>query len=164
LAGSAKGDRVLEVGCGTGNLSFALPEATNVSAATGIDQAEVFLEAARKRSNDPRFGFQHPDARALPFADGSFDRAFSMLVLSFIPDIEHLSLRCAAWSGPAGQVTAAVWDQFGGMPVFRLLQDTAAALARTAERPRALFSSLTAPGEMSAMWRQPVWSRSSRSA
>jgi ubiquinone/menaquinone biosynthesis C-methylase UbiE len=89
LAGSAEGDRVLEVGCGTGNLSFALPEATNVSAATAIDQAEVFLEAARKRSNDPRFGFQHPDARALPFADGSFDRAFSMLVPSFIPDIEH---------------------------------------------------------------------------
>jgi ubiquinone/menaquinone biosynthesis C-methylase UbiE len=49
----------------------------------------VFLEAARKRSNDPRFGFQHPDARALPLADGSFDRAFSMLVLSFITDIEH---------------------------------------------------------------------------
>ena len=42
-----------------------------------------------------------------------------------------LSLICAAWSGPAGQVTAAVWDQFGGMPVFRLLRDTAAALAPT---------------------------------
>jgi SAM-dependent methyltransferase len=49
----------------------------------------VFLDAARKRSNDPRFGFQHPDARALPSANGSFDRAFSMLALSFIPDIEH---------------------------------------------------------------------------
>ena len=49
----------------------------------------MFPKAARKRSNDPRFGFQHPDARALPFADGSFDRAFSMLVLSFITDIEH---------------------------------------------------------------------------
>ena len=39
------GHRVLDVGCGTGNLSFALPEAANVSAVTGIDQAEAFLEA-----------------------------------------------------------------------------------------------------------------------
>jgi hypothetical protein len=55
---------------------------------------------------------------------------------------------------PGGRVTAAVWDGFGGMPVFRLLWDTAAVLAPTVERPRALFSSLTAPGEMSALWRQ----------
>jgi hypothetical protein len=75
-------------------------------------------QAAHKRSNESRFGFQHADARALPFADGSFDRAFSMLVLSFIPDIEHAVAEMRP--GPAGQVTAAVWDQFGGMPVFRL--------------------------------------------
>ena len=45
FAGLVEGDRVLDVGCGTGNLSFALPEAANASAVTGIDQAEVFLEA-----------------------------------------------------------------------------------------------------------------------
>jgi len=89
FGGLAEGDRVLDVGCGTGNRSVLRPKAANASAVTGIDQADVFLEAARKRSNDPRFGFQHPDARALPLADGSFDRAFSMLVLSFITDIEH---------------------------------------------------------------------------
>jgi ubiquinone/menaquinone biosynthesis C-methylase UbiE len=78
------------------------PKQANVSTVTGIDQAEVFLEAEHKRSNDPRFGFQHADARALPFADGSFDRAFSMLVLQFIPDVEHPSPRCVVSSGPVG--------------------------------------------------------------
>jgi SAM-dependent methyltransferase len=146
-------DRVLDVGCGTGNLSYALPEAANVSAVTGIDQAEVFLEYARKRSNDPRFSFQHADARALPFADGSFDRAFSMLVLSFIPDVEHAVAEMRRVVRCGGRVTAAVWDAFGGMPVFRLLYDTAVVLDPTAERPSA-FPPLSALDEMSAMWRQ----------
>jgi ubiquinone/menaquinone biosynthesis C-methylase UbiE len=154
FGGVADGDHVLDVGCGTGNLSYALSEAANVSAVTGIDQAEVFLKYARKRSSDARFTFHHADARALPFADGSFDRAFSMLVLQFIPDVEHAVAEMRRVVRPGGQVTAAVWDQFGGMPVSRLIWDTAAVLDPTAERPRALFSSLTAPDEMSAMWHQ----------
>jgi hypothetical protein len=39
------------------------------------------------------------------------------------------------------------------MPVFRLLYDTAVVLDPTAERPSA-FPPLSAPDEMSAMWRQ----------
>ena len=75
FGGLADGDRVLDVGCGTGNLSFALPEAANVATVTGIDQAQVYLAFARSRTGDPRFSFQHADARALPFPDASFDRA-----------------------------------------------------------------------------------------
>lgn len=78
---------------------------------------------------------------------------FSMLVPSFIPDIEHAVAEMRRVVRPGRTGDCSVWDQFGGMPVFRLLRDTAAALAPTAERSRALFSSLTAPGEMSAMWR-----------
>ena len=154
FGGLADGDRVLDVGCGTGSLSCALPEAANVAAVTGIDQAEMYLDFARKRSVDPRFTFRHADARALPFAGGSFDCAFSMLVLHFIPDVEHAVAEMRRVVRPGGRVTAAVWDTFGGLPVFRLPWDTAAVLDPTAERPRALFSPLTGPGEMSAMWRQ----------
>ena len=32
-----RGDRNLDAGCGIGNLSFALPEAANVSSVTGIN-------------------------------------------------------------------------------------------------------------------------------
>jgi ubiquinone/menaquinone biosynthesis C-methylase UbiE len=112
----------------------------------------VFLEAARKRSNDPRFGFQHPDARALPFADGSFDRAFSMLVPSFIPDIEHAvaEMRRVVRPGREGDCssTGPVRRNAG----LSVVAGHCSRARSNAERSRALFSSLTAPGEMSAMW------------
>jgi ubiquinone/menaquinone biosynthesis C-methylase UbiE len=76
FGGLADGDCVLDVGCGTGGLSYALLEAANIAAVTGVDQAEVYLEYARRRSADPRFTFRHADARALPFPDGSFDARF----------------------------------------------------------------------------------------
>ena len=77
-----------------------------------------------------------------------------MLVLMFIPDVEHAVAEMRRVVRPSGRVAAAVRDTFGGMPNIRLLWDTAAVLDPAAERPRALFSSLTAPGEMSTMWRQ----------
>ena len=108
FGGVADGDRVLDVGCGTGSLSHALPEAANVAAVTGIDQAEVSLDFARVRTGDPRFSFRHADARALPFADASFDRAFSMLVLQFIPDVERAVTEMRRVVRPGGTVVAAV--------------------------------------------------------
>jgi ubiquinone/menaquinone biosynthesis C-methylase UbiE len=86
FGGLSDDDRVLDVGCGTGSLAFALPEIANVANVTEIDLTEPYVEFARARNADPRISFQQADARALPFEDDSFDRAFSMLVLQFIPD------------------------------------------------------------------------------
>jgi len=86
FGGLSDGDRVLVVGCGTGSLTFTLPEIANIATITGIDLTEGFVEFARAHNNDPRISFERGDARILPFEDNSFDRAFSMLVLQFIPD------------------------------------------------------------------------------
>jgi hypothetical protein len=80
------GGRVSDVGCGTGNLTFILPEIANVTTVTGIDLTGAFVEFALAHNSDPRISFRQADARVLPFEDNSFDRAFSMLVLQFIPD------------------------------------------------------------------------------
>jgi hypothetical protein len=72
----------------------------------------------------------------------------------FIPDVERAVAEMRRVVRLGGRVAATVWDTFGGVPWIRLLWDTAAVLDPTAERPRALFSSLTAPGEMSAMRRK----------
>jgi SAM-dependent methyltransferase len=152
FGGLADGERVLDVGCGTGSLTFALPEIANLAAITGIDQAEVYVNYARDRSTDPRVTIQQADARALPFGDDSFDRAFSMLVLQFIPDAPRAVAEMRRVVRPGGTVTAAVWDGYSGMPHIRMMYDIAAVLDPSFERP--LFRPLSAPDEMASLWRQ----------
>jgi SAM-dependent methyltransferase len=155
FGGLVDDDRVLDVGSGTGSLSFTLPEVVNVASVAGIDQAAVYVAFARARgSADPRFSFRQADARALPFPAASFDRAFSMLVLQFIPDAERAVAEMCRVVRPGGTVTAAVWDSFGGTPHLRLLWDTAAALDPSATQPRSLFRYLSAPDEMASLWRR----------
>lgn len=152
FGGLADGERVLDVGCGTGSLTFALPEIANVAAITGIDQSEAYVNHARAHNTDPRITIAQADARALPYGDGSFDRAFSMLVLQFIPDAARAVAEMCRVVRPGGTVTAAIWDSYGGFPYSRIMWDIAAVLDPSVERP--LFLSLSAPDEMASLWRQ----------
>jgi ubiquinone/menaquinone biosynthesis C-methylase UbiE len=54
FGGLADGDRVLDVGCGTGSLTFALPQIANIASGTGIDLTGAYVEFARSRNTDPR--------------------------------------------------------------------------------------------------------------
>ena len=153
FGGLSDGDRVLDVGCGTGSLTFALPQIANVGAVIGVDLTEPYVEFARARNTDPRLSFQSADARLLPFEANSFDRAFSMLVLQFIPDAPRAVAEMRRVVRPGGAVTAAVWDSFGGQPHVRLVFDIAAVLDPTVERKH-LLRPLTAPNEMAALWRE----------
>ncbi len=153
FGGLSDGDRVLDVGCGTGSLTFALAQIANVGAVIGVDLTEPYVEFARARNTDPRLSFQSADARLLPFEANSFDRAFSMLVLQFIPDAPRAVAEMRRVVRPGGAVTAAVWDSFGGQPHVRLVFDIAAVLDPTVERKH-LLRPLTAPNEMAALWRE----------
>src|SRR6202022_3828101 len=58
FGGLSDGDRVLNVGCGTGNLAFTLPEMADVAEVTGIDLTGPYVEFARARNSDPRINFR----------------------------------------------------------------------------------------------------------
>jgi len=62
--------RVLDVGCGTGDLSIAIFEKT-VAQVVGIDFCRPMLELATKKA--PQLAFIEGDALKLPFVDASFD-------------------------------------------------------------------------------------------
>ena len=79
FAGLGEGERVLDVGCGNGSLTFAIAERP-VAAVTGIDLTEAYVAYARERNRDGRVTLEAGDACALPYDDASFDRALSMLV------------------------------------------------------------------------------------
>ncbi len=150
FGGLADGDRVLDMGCGTGSLIFALRDFANVQSATGIDVTEAYVAAARTRNSDPRFAFDVGDARALPYADASFDRAFSLLVLQFIPEARKAVEEMRRVVRPGGTIAAAVWDGYGGQPFARIIWDVAGVLDSALERP--LFRPLNGPGEMEKLW------------
>ncbi|MGH6702713.1 MAG: class I SAM-dependent methyltransferase [Bradyrhizobium sp.] len=152
FGGLRDGDRVLDVGCGTGSLTFVLPEFANFSAVIGVDLVEGYVEFAKSHNKDRRISFQQGDACKLPFGDKSFDRAYSMLVLHFIPNSVIAVSEMRRVVRPGGVITAAVWDEYGGLPHYRMLVDIAATLDPSVERR--LFLPLTAPGEMEKLWRE----------
>jgi SAM-dependent methyltransferase len=92
LLGSEPGDRVLELGCGTGSsLRFIMP-ALRGGLAVGVDLvAEALRDAAVVLAPVGRASMVRADLKlTLPFSDASFDRAFSHNVLEFLPDPQLL--------------------------------------------------------------------------
>lgn len=152
FAGVRDGESVLDVGCGTGSLTYALLDAARALRITGIDQAPVFLDAARAKPKAGSVRFEQGDATALPFEDASFDRALSLLVLHFVPESRRALTEMRRVVKPGGRVGAAVWDMAGGYVAQRLFWDTAACLLPGAEEGRksAYSRPLTRKGEMRA--------------
>ncbi|TKT78279.1 class I SAM-dependent methyltransferase [Aquamicrobium sp. LC103] len=150
FAGVAQGENILDVGCGTGSLTFALAELPGPAAITAIDFSPVFVEAATRRNTDPRITVRQADACALPFDDGAFDRAFALLVLHFVPETGKAIAEMRRVVRPGGVVAAVVWDHLGGMPGMRMMVDTVAALGESGRqlRSRYCFQPMMQPGEM----------------
>jgi ubiquinone/menaquinone biosynthesis C-methylase UbiE len=154
FAGVEEGERLIDVGCGTGSLAFALIAGKNPAALTAIDYSELYLEAARAAGADPRLTFRQADACALPFADGAFDRALSLLVLHFVPKPELAAAEMRRVVRRGGTVAAAVWDTYGGFVMQRMFWDTAAMLDPAAEAARAANYArpATRPNELRELW------------
>jgi SAM-dependent methyltransferase len=152
FAGHPANERILDVGCGTGRMSFALAERGDHASIVGIDVSDVYLDFARSRNEYPRTTFEVADATALPFSDDEFDRVVSQLVLQFVPDAASAAAEMLRVTRPGGVVTACVWDAFGSMPHLRMLWDTASAMGHG--RERTLLRPLSTTGELKTMWRK----------
>ena len=149
------GERILDVGCGTGSLASVILSVTTSSTIDGVDLAAPYIEYAARTHRDPRLHFQVGDARSLPFASCSFDRVLSLLVLHFVPRPLEAVAEMRRVARPGALLAAAVWDLRGGFPAGRVFFDTAAAIDPTADayRARHLTRPLTRPGELAEAWR-----------
>lgn len=107
------GARLLDVACGTGNLS--IPAARAGAIVTGVDIAPNLLEQARARaaSEGLTIQFDEGDAESLPYADASFDEVVSMYGAMFAPRPELVAAELVRVSRPGGRIAMANWTPEG---------------------------------------------------
>jgi ubiquinone/menaquinone biosynthesis C-methylase UbiE len=150
FAGIAETRKILDVGCGTGSLTFALAQSPEIREIAAIDFSPLFVSAATERNRDPWITILQADACALPFEDNEFDAALALLVLHFVPQADKAIAEMRRVVRPGGVVASAVWDHLGGLPSMRITVDTVAALSEggRALRNRYAFQPMTQPGEM----------------
>lgn len=108
-----KGTRVLDVACGTGNLT--IPAARTGTTVTGVDIAPNLLEQARSRAeaSGVTARFEEGDAEQLPYDDASFDTVISMFGVMFAPRPEMSAAELLRVCRPGGTIALANWTPAG---------------------------------------------------
>jgi SAM-dependent methyltransferase len=154
FAGIGGSVRVLDVGCGTGNLSSCLAQNPEIVRISGLDISQAYIEHAIHRNGDRRLDFQVGDACALPFRDASFDHSVSMLALQFVPGADLAVREMCRVTRPGGTVAAATWDSRGGLVAQRMILDAAAILDQHGREARAATYTrpLSRPGDLARLW------------
>ncbi|HEX7880326.1 MAG TPA: class I SAM-dependent methyltransferase [Candidatus Eisenbacteria bacterium] len=104
-----EGQKVLDVGCGTGVVSLAA--ARMGAAVTGLDLTPELLVRARENAAiaGADIAWQEGDAEALPFADGSFDVVVSQFGHMFAPRPAVVTAEMLRVLRPGGTIAFATW-------------------------------------------------------
>lgn len=146
------GDRILDVGCGTGALVQTVADLTRRSEIVGIDPALGFVMHARQRFPDPRITFDQGSAFELPYPDGSFDQSLSMLVFHLIPTPEKAASEMRRVTRAGGTVAACTWDGAGGMELSSIFWSEAIRLNPAAELHAERAKSCNLEGQLGELW------------
>lgn len=120
--GIAPGQRVLDVGCGTGIV--ARTAADRGAAVTGLDLNEAMLTVARRLR--PDLVWRQGDAAALPFRDATFDITLCQSALMFVPDPATALREMARVTVAGGTVGVQLWASPDRQRGFRPLADAVA--------------------------------------
>ncbi|MBF6332820.1 class I SAM-dependent methyltransferase [Nocardia transvalensis] len=81
-AGLADGHRVLEIGCGTGNLTLRAKRSRPAAEVIGTDpDPRALARAQRKARGVSGIRFERVYAQQLPYGDAEFDRVLSSMML-----------------------------------------------------------------------------------
>src|SRR5262249_19286074 len=79
--------RLLDIGSGTGALSFVIGQQNPQVRVVGVDPSKEYVAYANSLNLLPdRINFEIGNAHQLRFADGTFKCSLSLLVFNFIPD------------------------------------------------------------------------------
>ncbi len=154
FAGVKNGDRVLDVGTGTGSLAAAVEASMPASEIVGVDPSEGFIASAQKNAKSTRVHFEVGDAQALKFKDASFDNTLALLVMNFVPDHNKAIAEMRRVTRAQGVVSACVWDYDAGMQMLRFFWDEAVALDPAVEPRDERHMKLSRQGQLGDLWKK----------
>ena len=105
------GPRVVDLGCGTGELTAEAHRILGARATIGIDSSPAMLDGAAAQAGD-RLTFVDGDLAAFPAPDGgSFDIVLSNAALQWVPDHERVLARWTSALAESGQLAVQVPGQ-----------------------------------------------------
>jgi ubiquinone/menaquinone biosynthesis C-methylase UbiE len=112
LAALAPGERVLDVACGTGLVTFPAAQAVGPAGrVVGTDLSAEMIKAIAEHAEARGISgeFSRQDAEALDFPDGSFDAVLCALGLMYVPDPVKALHEMRRVLEPGGRAVASVW-------------------------------------------------------
>jgi SAM-dependent methyltransferase len=142
-AAPAAGERVVDVGTGTGNA--ALLAAERGARVIGVDPAARLIDVARERAAAAALDaeFAVGDAASLPLADGEADVTVSVFGVIFATDHAAAAAELARVTAPGGRIVISAWIPEGA------IRDSVK-VARDA-----VLDALGAPAPPSFAWHDP---------
>ena len=129
----APGERVLDVACGTGNLT--LPAARAGAHVTGLDIVPALLAHTRLAADAQALQVQldEGDCTAMPYADASFDTVLSMFGAMFATPAQAAADELLRVARPGGRIAMANWTPEGF--IGDMLRTIVSRMAQPAARP-----------------------------
>jgi SAM-dependent methyltransferase len=146
FAGVEAGQRVLDVGCGSGVLTEELARRLGGEHVAGADPSPL-LQACAQRV--PSADLKQASVESLPWPDDSFDAALAQLVVHFMDDPAAGAAEMRRVTRPEGVVAACTWDFGGGMPLLGLFWQSVRAFDPGADSETSPFDERG----LEALWR-----------
>lgn len=112
-AGIGRDERVLDIGCGTGQTTLLAARTASAGSALGVDLSSPMLAYARQRAAEERVAnitFQQADAQIHPFDTAGFDVVISNTGATFFGDPVAGFTNVARALRPGGRLALLTWQ------------------------------------------------------
>ena len=108
-ANTGPGDRILDVGCGSGQVAIDLVRTAPGARALGVDLSTAQLDVARRRGAGLAVEFAQADAQVHDFGTAAYDLIVSRTGTMFFGDAAAAFANLATATRPGGRLAILVW-------------------------------------------------------